>query len=202
MNDSLSWFGTAMDGATPLDPEDLVALRPSWVLTRADLNLVERDNIAKALVRRRWQRPRLGPLLDDMAIRDLHRDMFEDVWEWAGRYRSRELSIGVDPAQVATAVRLLVDDARVWLSEPSPAAIELAACRLHHRLVEIHPFPNGNGRLARAYTNLVLRAMGKSEFTWGSHAGAGAEAVRSAYLAALRAADRGDFSQLLTFVRT
>ncbi len=35
---------------------------------------------------------------------------------------------------------------------------ELAA-RFHHRLVQIHPFPNGNGRHGRISTDGLLGAM-------------------------------------------
>lgn len=34
-----------------------------------------------------------------------------------------------------------------------------AGWMFHHRLVSIHPFPNGNGRHARLFTDLLLRAL-------------------------------------------
>jgi fido (protein-threonine AMPylation protein) len=55
------------------------------------------------------------------------------------------------------------------------------AVRFHHQLVWIHPFPNGNGRHARLLAdNLALRHQ---------------------YLEALRAADAGEYEQLLAFAR-
>jgi fido (protein-threonine AMPylation protein) len=68
--------------------------------------------------------------------------------------------------------------------------------------VVIHPFPNGNGRHARLMTDVLLRRNGVSAFSWG---GANLEAAgdaRERYLAALRAADAGDFKPLLEFVRS
>lgn len=202
MSDTFDWFAPVPDGATPLDADDLDALRLDWVTTRGELNLVERDNIVKALGRRQWRNAPLGVLLDDFAIRTLHRDMFGDVWTWAGKYRSNELNLGIDPSQVSTAVRELVGDAGVWLHSATEEAADLAVCRLHHRLVQIHPFRNGNGRLARAYSDLVLRAVGRPAFGWGSQTNAEMKIVRGSYLAALRAADRGDLELLRTFVRT
>jgi Fic-DOC domain mobile mystery protein B len=202
MSEDVGWFGFDPAGSTPLSEEDLRALKPAWVTTRSDLNLVERDNIVKALKQARWRRLGLALLLDDLTIRALHRAMFEDVWTWAGQYRIRELSLGVDPAQVSICIRDLADNAKYWLTGTDAVALDLAACRLHHRLVQIHAFQNGNGRHARAYTDLVLRAAGRPPFTWGRLSARAAELSRSEYLAALRAADRGELSRLAAFVRT
>ena len=49
---------------------------------------------------------------------------------------------------------------------------------------------------------LVLRAVGRPAFGWGSQTNAEMEIVRGSYLAALRAADRGDLELLRMFVRT
>lgn len=79
---------------------------------------------------------------------------------------------------------------------------ELAA-RFHHALVWIHPFPNGNGRHARMMADALLQQLGRPAFSWGSGANlVSASAVRARYLAALRAADRNDFADLVAFVRS
>ncbi len=52
------------------------------------------------------------------------------------------------------------------------------AVRFHHRLVQIHPFPNGNGRHARLVADLLVMRLGGERFSWGSanlHAVAGEE---------------------------
>jgi Fic family protein len=77
-----------------------------------------------------------------------------------------------------------------------------AGYRFHHRLVSIHPFPNGNGRHARAMTDLLMRSLGAPPFTWGSVCLDTATVTRPAYIAALRAADAGDFADLADFVRS
>jgi fido (protein-threonine AMPylation protein) len=107
----LSDFISHADGSTPLTPEETQGLRLSWALTRGDLDTAEQASILTALTKPKWQRITVAGLLDDLALRALHRDMFGDVWTWAGRYRSSERNIGVRPEQVATGVRDLVADA-------------------------------------------------------------------------------------------
>jgi Fic-DOC domain mobile mystery protein B len=173
------------------------------VATRADLNAAEQDNIVTALARPRWRRGTdLTSLLDDQVIRDLHRDLFGRVWRWAGAYRTRELNIGVDPRDIAVGVRDLTQDAVLWFAGSRPMAPDEAGYRFHHRLVQIHPFPNGNGRLGRAMTDLVMMAIGSDPFTWGRNSLNAAGSTRDAYLAALRAADANDFGPIARFVRS
>lgn len=185
-------------GTTPIDSDESEGLRLPWVATRADLDEAEQASILRGLRRRRWRDPSVEDLLDDKAVRDLHRDLFGAVWSWAGRYRSTEKSIGVDPRRIAVEVRTLVDDAAVWrLGMP----VDELGVRFHHRLVQIHPFPNGNGRHSRAMTDLLVRALGAEPFTWGRSLQVPTEELRVRYIAALRAADRGDLSPLSEFVR-
>jgi len=39
----------------------------------------------------------------------LHEEMFGDVWDWAGKFRQVELSIGIKAYQVPTALKELAD---------------------------------------------------------------------------------------------
>ncbi|GEL96054.1 mobile mystery protein B [Cellulomonas composti] len=179
------------DGATPLDEDERTGLLADWVATRAELNLVEQRGVASGLAPLlRGRRPGLERVLDDQFVRDLHRRMFGAVWEWAGAYRRTERNIGIDPSGIAVAVRDLVDDARLWCA---PATTWLtpdeALCKVHHRLVQIHPFPNGNGRHARAYVDVLARSMGHPLFTWGGGDLQRMTPDRTAYLSALRRLD-------------
>jgi Fic-DOC domain mobile mystery protein B len=137
-------------------------------------------------------------------LRELHRQMFSSVWRWAGRYRKTEKNIGVDPTAIAVAVRDLVGDALVWVTavdSPSAWSPDEIAVRFHHRLVWIHPFPNGNGRHSRASADLLLTTLAVQPFTWGRSNLSEPNEVRDRYLASLRAADGGDFTPLLAFAR-
>src|SRR5262245_41689226 len=96
-------------------------------------------------------------------------------------------SSGSDPLQIEVALHGLLGDAQFWASEKSYAPSE-AAVRLHHRLVKIHPFPNGNGRHARIMADTVLdRVYGAKPIDWaGGHDLQKMNERRAAYIAALR----------------
>jgi Fic-DOC domain mobile mystery protein B len=185
-------------GHTPLGDDDRQGLKLSYITTRSELNEAEQENILRARQGRRP--PALEALLDDKYLRDLHRAMFGDVWAWAGRYRWLETSIGIDPMQIAVCIRDLVADTKIWTEYEEPLSV---AVRFHHRLVWIHPFPNGNGRHGRQAADYLMGALEQPPFTWGAVSGAGdIEETRRRYLAALRAADSGDFGPLEDFVVT
>jgi Fic-DOC domain mobile mystery protein B len=127
--------------------------------------------------------------------------MFNKTWKWAGTFRKTEKSIGVDQLRISVDLRNLVDDAKCW-REFNTYPIDEQAARLHHRLVLIHPFANGNGRHARLFTDTFLRFCGSTPFSWGQVNLVNPSASRTAYIAALQAADRRDYGALLAFVRT
>jgi Fic-DOC domain mobile mystery protein B len=187
-------------GTTPLDPDESVGLVPGHIATREQLDEWEAENI---LAGERWAAgaAKRREILDDAFLRELHRQMFERTWKWAGSYRASEKNIGIAPERVAGEVRKLLEDTKAQLAGKVAPTDEIAA-RFHHRLFSIHPFPNGNGRHARLLTDLLLAANGAEPFTWGrgdlEHAGE----ARERYLAALRAADARDFAPLLAFVRS
>lgn len=94
-----------------------------------------------------------------------------------------------------------MEDAKLWTGGPMPRPVDDAAVDCHHRLVQIHPFPDGNGRHSRAMTDLLLRSLGEAPFTRGRVSLASWSETRASYLAGLRAADDGDLSALADFVR-
>jgi fido (protein-threonine AMPylation protein) len=74
--------------------------------------------------------------------------------------------------------------------------------RFHHKLVAIHPFPNGNGCRSRLAADLLSLQLGQERFTWGRGSIVAASETRQAYFRALKAADAGDVTLLLAFART
>ena len=122
--------------------------------------------------------------------------MFDRTWEWAGRYRTSEKNIGVLWADLGVEVRKFVDDGAYWL-EHDVSSVDEAAARLHHRLVLIHPFANGNGRHARLWCDLLLKQNGRPMFSWSSEELDRAGESRERYIEALGKADGGDFGPLL-----
>ena len=187
-------------GATPLEPDDIEGLIPGHIRTQAELNEWEEANILQAhawLVRPRVRKTPFDYLF---ALR-LHKQMFGRTWRWAGQVRQRETNIGVDPGRIAQLLPQALANAELQLSQ-NPADIDRIAAQLHHRLVVIHAFRNGNGRHARLLVDLLLREKGQRTFAWGSGNLTAEGDVQARYLSALRAADAGDFSLLFAFVRS
>ena len=92
-----------------------------------------------------------------------------------------------------------IDDGAFWIRE-NVFDIDEAAVRLHHRLVHVHPFPDGNGRHARLWCDLLLRQNGRAPIAWQSDRLGTAGEARSAYIGVLQAADNGDFHPLLEWL--
>jgi Fic-DOC domain mobile mystery protein B len=186
------------DASTPLTAEEREGLIPSYVALRRELNEAEQANILEA---EQWAFARKRNVLEERFLTDLHKRMFGRVWRWAGKFRHTERNVGVDPYRIATDLRQLLDDCRYWIEHATYPPDEICA-RFHHRLVAIHPFPNGNGRHARLATDLLLVALGQPRFSWGRTNLVNPGDTRQAYVAALRAADSRDIGPLLGFVRS
>ncbi len=134
----------------------------------------------------------------------LHRRMYDQVWAWAGQYRTTDRNLGVPYWQVRADMRDLEADAGAWLADASAARYSNDECaiRFGYRLVVIHPFPNGNGRWSRLASDALIVALGGARFTWGGASLGEPGLIRRDYIAALQAADSaGDFGPLLTFAR-
>jgi Fic-DOC domain mobile mystery protein B len=195
------------DGQTPLDEDELKGLRLSYIATRGDLDAAEQLNIVEGRTWATTRKRTVVQILDDAFLRSLHRQMFGAVWTWAGRYRTSNKNIGIDRLEVPVAVRNLCEDAKLWCAAArGDRQRDAAAVEFHQRLASIHPFVNGNGRHARLTADLLVVAMGGTAFSWGGAAAAMPTAegdpIRSAYLDALRKADRGDLPPLVTFARS
>ncbi len=186
------------DAATPLSDEEREGLIPSYITLRSELNEAEQANIQEA---ENWALKRKRDVLDERFLDGLHKRMFGRVWRWAGEYRRTGKNVGVEAYRIPTELRALIDDCRYWIENGTYDPDEIAA-RFHHRLVWIHPYPNGNGRHARLATDLLLIAMGRKRFPWGSASLVDPGYTRKAYVAALRSADRHDIAPLLAFVRS
>ncbi len=192
----------AKENKTPLTEEEKLELIPS-LSTRAELNEAERTNILQARI---WaMRPRTlkrDDLVTDVFGRELHQRMFDHIWKWAGSYRKTDRNLGWEVHRLTEGVYNAFADARVWLQyETYP--LQESAVRLHHQLVRVHPWPNGNGRHARLMADILVQSRGGDELTWG----AGADIVtqgkaRANYIECILKADAGDFAPLLAFARS
>lgn len=190
-------------GNTLLDPDDLAQLIPS-LATKQELNEWERKNILEAT---EWAlNPRVlrrrDPLVEPY-IRELHKRMFDQTWKWAGKYRRSDKNLGVPFHQILNHLALVLADAQFWMEQKTFDVDEIAI-RFHHRLVSIHPFPNGNGRHARLLADVIVAKEGREPFSWGSKELIAVGPARAEYIRCLKAADadREDIIGLLKFARS
>ena len=188
------------DGNTPLSPEELEDLIPN-LATKEELNEWERENI---LLARTWATSdRTSPLdmASDEYVRKLHGKMFDQTWKWAGEYRRTEKNIGASVHEIRERLVAWLGNVRYWIENNTYSTDEIAV-RFHHRLVFVHPFPNGNGRHARLMGDVLAMKLGRPAFTWGSANLIKEGEARTRYLEAIRAADDGDIQPLLNFARS
>lgn len=191
------------EGNTPLDADELAELIPN-LATREELNEWERRNILEA---NKWAlNPRVlkrtDPLLEPY-LRELHKRMFDQTWKWAGKYRKTNKNLGSPFHEILNRIAGLLADACYWTDHRTLDLDEIAI-RFHHRLVSIHPFPNGNGRHARLLADVIAVNNGREPFTWGSRELVEIGPVRDEYIRCLKLADADneDIQDLLRFARS
>jgi excisionase family DNA binding protein len=136
--------------------------------------------------------------LTELDILTLHQIIMKDVMEAreVGRFRRGEVRIRGSshiPPPAYDVARLMEE--LLYLINDNPdeyTTVELAAIALH-RLVYIHPFYDGNGRVARLLANLVL--MRKRYFPIIIP-----KSDRAKYLGCLVRADKGEYRPQVNFV--
>lgn len=98
-------------GETSLEPEEVDALTPQAREIFGDhpkkIELYQaeqaiNDDVSIALLDDIVDgRLELADILTYTFLRDLHQKLYGDLWTWAGRYRTRDLNIGVNPGRIA-----------------------------------------------------------------------------------------------------
>lgn len=184
------------DNSTPLTEEEKQQLKAKWITTRAELNELETKGIAEAEI---WLLTNKKDILTETFIKTLHKKMFGNIWKWAGNFRTTERNIGVAPYDIQPKLRMLLDDIKFWIVSETYSKKEIAI-RFHHRLVQIHPFPNGNGRISRIMADLIMRKFNLQALNWGFGDLTEISVLRSKYIKALQEADKGNYEPLISFV--
>jgi Fic-DOC domain mobile mystery protein B len=186
-----------LPGETPIDAS---GLKMKGIASRAELNRAEADNIRKVFVKYLASKPtaRTAPFHLSWICR-LHKEMFGDVWKWAGKPRKEDLNIGIPWQQIETQLQILLDDLACW-SRYGVVLLDQAV-RLHHRAVSIHPFPNGNGRWSRMLANIWLKRHAHPLTEWPEETIGATSAIRNEYIAAIKLADEGNLDAHLELHR-
>jgi Fic-DOC domain mobile mystery protein B len=182
-------------GATPIN--DSSGLKLAWVRTRNQLNEAEADNILKAVSAHFNKRKPPQQWFQETYLRKLHAQMFGSVWDWAGCYYKGPLrNIGITWQQIPIQLRELCQDVLFWLENPCDLTFLEQSVRIHFRLAQIHPFPNGNGRHARFVADLYLHSLHGKRPLWPEQILSSGTNLRSEYIASLKEADVGNYSRL------
>lgn len=102
--------------------------------------------------------------INQLLIRQIHQLIIKEIDdEWAGKYREVEVEITgfkfIPPDPVVVPVKMRQFEK--WLKDKvnQKNLIDFVALA-HYRLVEIHPFLDGNGRTARLLMSLILMNQG------------------------------------------
>jgi Fic-DOC domain mobile mystery protein B len=189
-------------GATPGD--DISGLLIANLATKGSRNVAETESISRAYdtyIFRARRKKRDSQWLTDDLLRQVHYDMFGSIWDWAGKYRTSSVNLGVAPHLIRDLIQALCGDFAYWDSnECSMTTLEIAA-RLQHRVTWIHPFKNGNGRHARLITDIFLYSRGVPVPQWPQiHLMNQGDSIRNRYITAMKRADEGDFTDLTRFI--
>jgi Fic family protein len=135
--------------------------------------------------------------ISEVLIRSLNRIVMRDIdKEWAGKYRNSSVLIGgadhkpPEAIDVPEMMRKLV----AWfnVNRKKLHQVELASI-LHHKLVSIHPFFDGNGRTSRLMMNVVLMQAGFPLVTILKN-------DRKRYYRTLSEADKGNYGPFINFI--
>jgi Fic-DOC domain mobile mystery protein B len=191
-----------LDGQTPLDDDEKEGLLIKSIATRGELDEFEQQNIEQAIEWTLRRSFKAEAILTEEFIKDVHKRMYGDVWQWAGNFRTTNKNIGVDKWQIPIELRYLLGDAKYWLDNNTYGAEEIAV-RFKHRIVSIHCFANGNGRHSRLMADIIIEKIFKQPvFTWGAANLVRQGDTRTAYLTAIRVADSGEIQPLMAFARS
>ena len=190
------------EGQTPLDEAEKEGLLLKTISTHAELDEAEQLNIEEAVEWTMKKNFSIRAILSEDFINGLHKRMYRDVWRWAGEFRRSEKNMGVDWTVIPVELKILIGDGKFWIENKIFSEDEIAI-RFKHRLVSIHCYSNGNGRHSRLIADVIIsHVFSKPVFNWGAGDLVKAGQIRKKYIEALRAADKGNYDQLLAFSRT
>jgi Fic-DOC domain mobile mystery protein B len=190
------------NGQTPLSEEELDGLLIPSITTREELDEFEQLNIEKAIQWTLGKKINDEKLFTEKFIKDLHKRMYGDVWQWAGSFRNSEKNLGIKSYSIPLHLKQLLDNVIYWHQNKIYPPIELAI-RFKHQLVSIHCFPNGNGRHSRLMADLILEKLYMQSFlSWGSSSLVTADEKRKDYIRAIKIADKHDLYPLMAFAKS
>ena len=168
--------------------------------TTAEINLAEAGGVARA--EESLLHYETDVVIDTYLILEIHRTAFSHLYDWAGKIRNKNLIVGdFEPppyqqlpnlmAEFSEQLQFLLHDIN------NEKKLTYALAYAHHKIVQIHPFHNGNGRTSRLVTNLIAYLHGYEAIQIYHREGD----ARSEYIQALKKADNHDYQPLQTIIK-
>jgi fido (protein-threonine AMPylation protein) len=183
----------ASEDATTSPASDPALLLPH-LDSAAAIHLAEAANLARPVLKYLATPPnhRLVPF-DRAWLVTLHREMFGDVWAWAGRFRDTPIDGASRPSEIEGDLRTMLADRAAAIASTVPA-IERSARLLAHAW-SIRPFLHGNGRWSRLLVDIDLALFREPTIAWPLDERA--RPVLRQALEAGRSGDRGPLEAML-----
>jgi len=191
-----------IEGQTPIDEDEKEGLKIKTISTRGELDEFEQKNIEKAILWTIRKTFSIEEILSEHFILEVHKQMFDVIWTWAGTIRKTNKNIGIDKLQISMELRNVLNDCKYWIDNTIFSPDEIAI-RFKHRLVKTHIFPNGNGRHSRLCADILIsHGFNRPVFSWGNMSLSKKGETRKRYLNAIYLADKGVYEPLIEFARS
>jgi len=128
-----------------------------------------------------------------LELKKMHKMMFGNVWDSAGKYRKTLSVDGSEPQKIAVHIAKLCLEVHSWLDDVLKYSMLQMAAVIHFRLVEIKPFEKGNRRFARLVSDRFLSSFKCPYPVWPAESS-------SIYQEALDHARKGNLSLLVEYM--
>ena len=197
-----SYYSNKIEGQHTLPLEIEQALRNDY---SKDEDKARRQRLAVAHMAteqqlgEQWGAWTLDRVWSPRMVQDIHQDLFArlpetdrllpegDVLE-PGALRDRDVSVGSHAAPSRHAIAAMLQRWGEFYRGVRRGELQIAAAAAsHHRLAWIHPFRDGNGRVARLHTHLAFGKLGLTNGLWSPLRGFAR--THDTYYARLAAAD-------------
>ena len=194
-----SYFFKDRNGSTPIDPDQLEGIKFPHVTMMSELDELEDRNIQDGMD---WlNRQKKVDYLNTDFLDKLHKKLFSNVWKWAGTHRQSMVNLSkVDRFNIKIELSKLFEDVKTRIEFGHTDWGEISA-EFHHRLVSIHPYPNGNGRVSRIMTEYLQKRNNKEITNWSESLMSDPKKRRDLYISSLVEADKGNYVDLIKFMK-
>jgi len=190
--------GTSPEGQHEPDSGEKVLRNKLGIKDAEQMELLEFDLLAR-IQDQLFEQITIDQQLTTSDLKLWHLRWLGSVYDWAGQYRTVNLSKQGFPFAAADQIERLMDDyQRLYLERWTPScgldaqslATALAEC--HIEFILIHPFREGNGRLARLLATVMALQAGEPPLNFGLM-----ESDQKGYISAIHAGHSGHMKPMI-----